>query len=134
MTARILLIPRRAGAHRAPLQLLIVNSLSAHHLFSVQADRDTKTACESFPSTRTSQTGFGVDLLSYHAGECRAMHQLSAWVAVAAMLLALVAAPFFHVHEQDDHGHAGSLVHAHLPDSESPAEYPGHTVEPEHSH
>jgi len=63
------------------------------------------------------------------------MHRrFSAWAAVAAMLMALVSAPFFHVHEQDDHGHAGSFVHAHFPESESPSEHSGHAVEAGHSH
>lgn len=30
------------------------------------------------------------------------------------MLVALVSAPLFHSHDRDDHGHAVSLVHAHL--------------------
>src|SRR5262245_42821147 len=63
-----------------------------------------------------------------------AMHRFSVWVAVAAMLFALVSAPFFHVHDQDDHGHAGSFVHAHLPESELSSAYSGHAVEAEHSH
>jgi hypothetical protein len=62
------------------------------------------------------------------------MHRLSACVAVGAMLFALVTAPLFHVHDgDDDHGHAESLVHAHLPESE-PADYSGQAVDHPEEH
>jgi hypothetical protein len=42
------------------------------------------------------------------------MHRFSACLGVAAMLLALISAPLFHLHDSDDHGRPG-LVHAHFP-------------------
>src|SRR2546422_3065485 len=58
------------------------------------------------------------------------MHRFSACVAVAAMLFALVSAPLFHIHDGDEHGHPGSLVHAHFPEPE----HSGLAVETGHSH
>jgi hypothetical protein len=54
-----------------------------------------------------------------------AMHRFSACMSVGAMLFALVSAPLVHVHEADVDGHAGSILHAHLPGLEhasSPSE------------
>jgi len=62
------------------------------------------------------------------------MSRFSGLVAVVSMLHALVTAPLFHVHDHDDHGTAGSFVHAHFPELESPSEYSGHAVEAGHSH
>jgi hypothetical protein len=58
------------------------------------------------------------------------MQRFSACLAVIAMLFALGAAPLFHVHsgEDDDH-HAGSLIHAHLPEAEHEEEH-DHAEEP----
>ena len=50
------------------------------------------------------------------------------------MLFALISAPFFHVHEGDDHGHAGSVVHAHFLELEDLTPYSGHVLEAHHSH
>jgi hypothetical protein len=44
----------------------------------------------------------------------RCMRRFSAFLGVIAMLCALLTAPLFHVHDQDDHGHATSFVHAHF--------------------
>jgi hypothetical protein len=62
------------------------------------------------------------------------MRQLSACLSVAAMLFALVSAPLFHVHEEDDHGHPGSLIHAHLPEPEQQFPHAGPSIESTHSH
>jgi hypothetical protein len=62
------------------------------------------------------------------------MRRFSAYMAVGSMLVALVSAPFFHVHEADDHGHAGSVVHAHFLELEDPTPYSGQVLEPHHSH
>jgi hypothetical protein len=75
----------------------------------------------------------GIDLPVGGAGESLVM-RFGAWAAVASMLLALVSGPFFHVHDQDEHGHAGSFVHAHLPEPENPTAHSGEEVEAGHSH
>jgi hypothetical protein len=62
------------------------------------------------------------------------MHRFRVWVAVTAMLQALVFAPLFHVHDQDDHGHSGSFVHAHFPVSVHATSHSEHEVEPADSH
>src|SRR5207247_2453385 len=49
-------------------------------------------------------------------------------------LFALVSAPLFHVHDRDDHGNAGSFIHAHFPDVENPTGHSERAVETEHSH
>ena len=59
------------------------------------------------------------------------MKRLNACLAVGAMLFALVSAPLLHVHDRDDH-HAGSLVHAHLPEFEHESQA-GLAIEAEHS-
>ena len=62
------------------------------------------------------------------------MHRFSAWVSVTAMLVALATGPLFHVHDRDDHGAAGSIIHAHfleLEDTSAPARP---EVENQHSH
>jgi hypothetical protein len=58
------------------------------------------------------------------------MHRFSAYVAVGATLLALLTAPFFHIHDGDDHETA--LVHAHLLESGNSVPYPGQALD--HSH
>jgi hypothetical protein len=78
--------------------------------------------------------GFTIDLLVSGAGECVAMHRFSACVAVVAMLFALVSAPLFHVHEADDHGHAGSIVHAHFPGLEHASSTSEKAIETQDSH
>jgi hypothetical protein len=62
------------------------------------------------------------------------MRQFSACLAVVAMLCALVSAPLFHLHEDDDHGHPGSLVHAHFPEPEQESPQSGVELEASHSH
>jgi len=62
------------------------------------------------------------------------MHRFSACAAVGAMLFALVSAPLFHVHEGDDHGHAGSILHAHFPALEHAASPSEHAIETQDSH
>jgi len=78
--------------------------------------------------------GFLIDFKFRHGGESLRMRRLSAWMAVGAMLFALVSAPLFHVHDRDDHGNAGSFIHAHFPDVENPTEHSERSVETEHSH
>jgi hypothetical protein len=78
--------------------------------------------------------GFTIDLLVSSAGECVAMNRFSACVAVVAMLFALVSAPLFHVHEADDHGHAGSIVHAHFPGLEHASSTSEKAIETQDSH
>ena len=53
------------------------------------------------------------------------MLRLRAGLAVAAMLFAVVAAPFFHIHEDDHDDHAGSTVHAHFEESDHESHSPG---------
>jgi hypothetical protein len=62
------------------------------------------------------------------------MDRLSAYIAMVAMVFALVAAPLFHVHDHDDHGHAGPLVHAHFLETEKNDEHTGVGVEEQDSH
>jgi hypothetical protein len=50
------------------------------------------------------------------------------------MLFALFTAPLFHVHEDDDHDHSGTLVHAHLPEPEEELPHSEPAVEYPHSH
>jgi hypothetical protein len=78
--------------------------------------------------------GFTIDLLVSGAGECLPMHRFSACVAVGAMLFALVSAPLFHVHDADDHGHAGSILHAHLPGLEHTSFPSEKSIETQDSH
>jgi hypothetical protein len=49
------------------------------------------------------------------------------------MFYALISAPLFHVHDRDDDGHAGSLIHAHFPEDEN-VSHSEHAVETQHSH
>jgi hypothetical protein len=42
------------------------------------------------------------------------VQRFSACLGVVAMVVALVTAPLFHSHDQDDHGKPTALVHAHL--------------------
>jgi hypothetical protein len=58
------------------------------------------------------------------------MHRSSAYAAVGAMLLALLTAPFFHIHDGDDHETA--LVHAHLLESGMAVPNPEQAVD--HAH
>jgi ABC-type Zn2+ transport system substrate-binding protein/surface adhesin len=47
------------------------------------------------------------------------MQSLASFVAVAAMLVALLTSPFYHAHDHDDdHGSPASVVHAHLLEAE----------------
>jgi hypothetical protein len=62
------------------------------------------------------------------------MRRFSACAAVGAMLFALVYAPLFHVHEADDHGHAGSILHAHLPELEHALSPSERAIESQDSH
>ena len=62
------------------------------------------------------------------------MHRFSACAAVGAMFFALVSAPLFHVHEGDDHGHAGSIVHAHFPELEHLSSPSEHAIETQDTH
>ena len=39
---------------------------------------------------------------------------IAAFVSIAALFTALLTAPFFHLHEQGEHGEHASEVHAHL--------------------
>jgi hypothetical protein len=58
-----------------------------------------------------------------------------AFYAIGGMLMALFYAPFFHVHESEDHDHGDALVHAHFPEIESHhPDSPEGSVESEHSH
>jgi hypothetical protein len=61
------------------------------------------------------------------------MRWVSACLAVVAMLCALVSAPLFHLHEDDDHGHPGPFVHAHFPEPEQESPQQGFAVERSHS-
>src|SRR5262245_11576419 len=61
------------------------------------------------------------------------MQRLGAYVSVLAMLFALAVAPLFHVHDEDHDGHAGSLVHAHLPEHVGVGHHSGSGVEAEPS-
>src|SRR5262249_22997369 len=78
--------------------------------------------------------GFPIDLLVCGAGECLTMRRFSACAAVGAMLFALVSAPLVHVHEADDHGHAGSILHAHFPNLEHASSSSEHAIETQDSH
>jgi hypothetical protein len=62
------------------------------------------------------------------------MRRFSAFTAVGAMLFALVSAPLFHVHEADENGHAGSILHAHFPGLVHAASPSGYAIEDEDSH
>src|SRR5262245_53960929 len=63
------------------------------------------------------------------------MQRFGASLAVAAMLLALVYGPLFHVHERDDHDTSALTIHAHFPEvgqESASADYP--EMECPHSH
>lgn len=45
------------------------------------------------------------------------MKRLTACLGAGAMFVALLVAPFFHLHDRDDHGSPVSLVHAHFLES-----------------
>ena len=62
------------------------------------------------------------------------MRQLSAFVAAAAMLLALNSAPLFHLHTHDDHGNPGTFVHAHFWHSEIRLDHSDIAIEEQDSH
>jgi hypothetical protein len=52
---------------------------------------------------------------------------------VAALLLALIYAPLFHVHDAEDPDH-GAYVHAHFPELEEHAAGAGQEIESPHPH
>ena len=62
------------------------------------------------------------------------MYRVSGCVSVLAMLYALVFAPLYHVHDHDDHGHAGSFAHAHFFESETPSDHTAPAFEESESH
>ena len=64
------------------------------------------------------------------------MYRFSACIAMGAMLFALVSGPLFHIHDRDDHGNAGPVLHAHFPGLEKPLRQSGNEneVETQHSH
>lgn len=61
------------------------------------------------------------------------MRRVTACFAVGAMLLALLYAPLFHVHDHDDYGNPDSFVHAHFPELASPWRHDGSDLETQHS-
>jgi hypothetical protein len=62
------------------------------------------------------------------------MKRLVAYVGVAAMLVALLTAPFFHIHDRDDHGSPVSLVHAHFGESHVDVDHHGLEFESGQTH
>ena len=62
------------------------------------------------------------------------MRQCTACLSVMAMLVALLTAPLFHMHERDEHGHQVSFVHAHLGGLEMLDSHASDEVEGNHSH
>jgi len=50
------------------------------------------------------------------------------------MLVALLTAPLFHLHDRDDHGSTISLVHVHLIESEDAHPHADNEIEAPHSH
>jgi hypothetical protein len=63
-----------------------------------------------------------------------AMRRINAAITGAAMLIALLTAPLFHVHDADDHGHDAAFVHAHFPEFEHASSSAASEIENEHSH
>jgi hypothetical protein len=61
------------------------------------------------------------------------MRRLTGCVGAMAMFLALLTAPLYHLHDRDDHGEPVSVVHAHLPEGESPDHHSESSVEDRHS-
>lgn len=59
------------------------------------------------------------------------MRCITAWTSLGALLLALVYAPLFHLH--DDEGTSGILIHAHFPNAEDAAQESLPAVETSHS-
>jgi hypothetical protein len=62
------------------------------------------------------------------------MQRIGVCLGVSAMLFAFVAGPYFHTHDQDEHGHAARLVHAHLLEFEEPDHHAEDELEASHSH
>ena len=62
------------------------------------------------------------------------MKRLGAYAGVAAMLIALLTAPFFHFHDRDDHGSPVSLVHAHFGESHVAVDHDGLEFESGQTH
>src|SRR5687768_8741174 len=62
------------------------------------------------------------------------MYRFSGWLAVVAMLLALVSGPLFHIHDADDHEQV--FAHAHFLESEDHSLVSQHApeIEADHSH
>jgi hypothetical protein len=71
--------------------------------------------------------------LAFVKENTQTMHRFSACLAVGAMLLALISAPLFHIHEHDDHGNPEVSVHAHFPQLASPWHHDTKEVESQHS-
>ncbi len=57
-----------------------------------------------------------------------AMRRITACSAFISLLLAIVYAPLFHVHEADDHENESSTIHAHFPELPH-AEHDGETID-----
>ena len=61
------------------------------------------------------------------------MRRLAALYTFASLLIALVYAPQFHIHESDEHG-GGPLLHVHFPELEESHHGNGPEFESNHSH
>ena len=61
------------------------------------------------------------------------MRRLAALYTFASLLIALVYAPQFHIHESDEHG-GGPLLHVHFPELEESHHGTGPDLESNHSH
>ena len=61
------------------------------------------------------------------------MRRLAALYTFASLLIALVYAPQFHIHDSDEHG-GGPLLHVHFPELEESHHGSGPEFESKHSH
>jgi hypothetical protein len=54
--------------------------------------------------------------------------------SIAALLIAMLTAPLYHAHEQDDDGHHIAVVHAHFLESHESDPHAATEIEDAHSH